>query len=161
MTKAALFALLMPVSALAWDGPACSSATEYLRIASRDAEAAGKGLAGSPSSVALAKVRSALIEAADYLERAREACGVREKMPSAKNSKADSDKALADIEAWTARMEKNDPRYKSVEDVLLRHVEFVIRGMPAEYWLPTLQLMYGAAADAAKGSPRPSALPRL
>ena len=144
----AVTAFLIVGSASAWDGQDCADATERLRKAAAGAEDAGQELASSPSSSSLSQVRSTLIEAGDYLDRALRACGARVATPRPKNHDAATQQALRNIDQWTERMKRSDPRYLSVEAVLLRHVDFVIRGMPPQYWLPTLQLMYGAASDA-------------
>lgn len=154
-------ATLFSASALAWDGAECADATERLRRAASDAEDAGQGLASSPSSGSLSGVRSALVQASEYLDRAQRACGARVATPAPKDTTAGQESALRDIEQWTERMKKTDPRFGKIEDILLRHVDFVIRGMPSQYWLPTFQLMYGAAADAAESPTSPPAILRF
>lgn len=89
----------------------------------------------------------------------------QQKNQSAEQQKKAADKALADIEAWTAELGKSDLDYKAKEDRLLAKVDEVLKKYPPAQWLQTLQLMYEgieitkaapAAGDKAKQPLRPS-----
>ena len=144
----------------AWDAIDCADSTARLRAAAEAARDAGSRLATSASGGALSAVRAALSDTERWADRARAACGGRSAVAAVRPSDAEANKALEQIEQWTARMQSTDPRYKDVEEVLLKHVEYVIKGMPAHFWLPTLQLMYGAVSDATRPA-RPPALHRF
>ena len=58
-------------------------------------------------------------------------------------AKADGDKALKDIEAWTAELKKNDLDYAAKEDKLLEKLDEVLEEYPPNKWLSTLKLLYG------------------
>lgn len=70
-----------------------------------------------------------------------------------------SNKALGDIEAWTAQLQKGDLDYKAKEDKLLAEIDEVVKNYPPAQWLPTLKLLYkGIAiqkASSVPGGPRP------
>lgn len=52
------------------------------------------------------------------------------------------EKALGEIQSWTAGLEKSDLDYKAKEDRLLPQVQGVLKEYPPHLWLPTLKRMY-------------------
>lgn len=80
-----------------------------------------------------------------------------------KAAKEAAEKALTDIETWTAGLKKSDLDYKAKEDRLLAKLDGVLKNYPPDKWLATLQLLYEGieipkgAAPAGGGKPlRPS-----
>lgn len=53
-----------------------------------------------------------------------------------------ADKALKDIETWTAEISKNDIDFKAKEKDLLDQVDEVFKDHPPEKWLSVLKLLY-------------------
>jgi len=66
----------------------------------------------------------------------------RQQTQKAEQRKQAGEKALADIESWTAGLAKTDLDYKAKEDKLLGEVDGVLKEYPPNLWLPTLKRLY-------------------
>jgi hypothetical protein len=72
----------------------------------------------------------------------RRAAQQREQQQSAGQRKQVADKAVRDIEAWTAELGKSDIDFKAKEKDLLDQVDEVFKTYGPEKWLETLKLLY-------------------
>lgn len=61
---------------------------------------------------------------------------------SAEARKQAADKALSEIEKWTAEVSKSDLDYKAKEDRLLAQLDEVLKEYPPNLWLTTLKRLY-------------------
>jgi hypothetical protein len=126
-----------------WDAADCADATDRLKRAADDAADAGDTLLSSPSASALSSVRSELDDVESALGRALSSCGSSRAAPRRPAStKAEQEKALAQITAYTARMQATDPNYKRTEAKVVPAIKTVIETYPPQYWLSIIRLLY-------------------
>lgn len=78
----------------------------------------------------------------------------RTQQQTAEERKKVETKALSDIDAWTAELQKGDLDYKAKEAKLVAEVEGVIKEYPPHLWLPTLKRLY--AGIVIQKAPQPS-----
>lgn len=92
--------------------------------------------------------------AARQAEEQRQQQQQQQKTQTAEQRKQAGEKALADIEAWTAGLAKTDLDYKAKEDKLLAKLDGVLKSYPPEQWVSTLKLLYeGIEITKAPASP--------
>ncbi len=92
--------------------------------------------------------------AARQAEEQRQQQQQQQKTQTAEQRKQAGEKALADIETWTAGLAKTDLDYKAKEDKLLAKLDGVLKSYPPEQWVSTLKLLYeGIEITKAPASP--------
>jgi len=67
----------------------------------------------------------------------------------AQDPKADNERALKGIEAFTNMQMKTDPHYGAVEDALLKELDAILAANPSREWLTIIRRRYTALSDAA------------
>jgi len=73
---------------------------------------------------------------------------------AAQDPKADGERAMREIEAFTNQQARTDPHYRSVEDELLKRVDEMFNTQPVSTWAATIRRWYFAASERAHSQER-------
>jgi hypothetical protein len=65
----------------------------------------------------------------------------------AQASKADTDRALREIDAFTTMQARTDPHYSAVEDILLAEVDGILKTTPPREWAASIRRRYVSLSE--------------
>ena len=72
----------------------------------------------------------------------------------AQDNKADAERALREIEAFTTMQARTDPHYTAVEEIMLVEIDAILKATPPREWAQVIRRRYVALSEAAHAKER-------